>query len=281
MSLAPAKNITLPASLTIPSIPKILQRMNAMLGDPNCGVSEIANVVAEDAPIAAKVLKIANSSYYGLRERCLSTQGASAVLGLRVLKNVVTQASVIKQYEHLGQTGFDINGLWKSSIVTAQACSLAARRSRRPLELKPDEFYTCGLLQDLGQFVLLDSLKEKYVEMTVRAKNERLPIQVIEQQALGYNHTDVGHQVAVRWGLPPSVAAAIGYHHGPPNIVNENPVLMLAARTNMLVARIVEGNLAGAIAGFDTSTLGSLGLAQDDLEEMVNFVQGALKSTEV
>jgi HD-like signal output (HDOD) protein len=281
MTLAPVKNVTLPASLSIPSIPKILQRMNAMLEDPNCGVSEIAQVVGEDAPIAAKVLKIANSSYYGLRERCLSTQGASAVLGLRVLKNVVTQASVIKQYEHLGQMGFDINGLWKSSIVTAQACSLAARRASRPFDLKPDEFYTCGLLQDLGQFVLLDSLKQGYVEMTVHAKGEHRPIHVIEQLALGYNHTDVGHQVAVRWGLPPAVAAAIGYHHGPSNVVQEQPVLLLAARMNMLVQRIAEGNLAGGVSVFDPSTLRSLGLEQDDLEEIVTFVQEALKSTEV
>src|SRR5688572_864083 len=149
MTLAVQKNVSLPENFTIPTMPSVVERITRLVENPDVGLKDIAQIVAEDAPLAAKVLKIANSTYYGLRERCISTQQAAAVLGLRVLRNVVTQASVIKQYEHLGNQGIDLDELWRHSIVMAQSCSFLVRRCKNPIDLKPEEAYVCGLLHDL------------------------------------------------------------------------------------------------------------------------------------
>src|SRR5205085_316330 len=101
MNTSPRAKQLIAKSLSIPTLPIVVQKVEALLRDPKVGTREIGSLVAEDPPLAAKVLKIANSSYYGLREHCVSTEQATAVLGMRVLRNVVTQAAVIKQFEHL------------------------------------------------------------------------------------------------------------------------------------------------------------------------------------
>jgi HD-like signal output (HDOD) protein len=81
--------------ISIPTLPSVVAKVQGMLEDPNIGARELGDVVASDAPLAARVLKIANSAYYGLRERCMLPQHATSVLGVRVLRNVITQAAVV------------------------------------------------------------------------------------------------------------------------------------------------------------------------------------------
>src|SRR4029079_10004619 len=267
------KNVALPDNFTIPTMPSVVQRITALVQDPDVGLRDIGAVVTEDAPLAAKVLKIANSTYYGLRERCISTQQAAAVLGVRVLRNVVTQAWVIKQYDHLGDQGVDLNELWRHSIVTAQACAFVIRRCKKPLELKPDEAYVCGLLHDLGQVVLLDNLKQGYVELVRRSDAENLPLFLIEQQTLGFDHSDVGQKIAIRWGLPQTVIRAIAFHPGAASEIDGDPVVALIAKTNAHVEAVAQGNVIAATAAFEGAAMTRLGLSASDVSDLTTFVQ--------
>jgi HD-like signal output (HDOD) protein len=281
MTLAVQKNVALPDNFTIPTMPAVVQRIAQLVEDPDVGLREIAAVVSEDAPLAAKVLKIANSTYYGLRERCISTQQAAAVLGVRVLRNVVTQASVIKQYEHLDKQGIDLDQLWRHSIVMAQGCAFVVRRCKKPLELKPDEAYVCGLLHDLRQVVLFDNLGAKYAEVVRRASAENLPISMVEHQSFGFDHSDVGHKIATRWGLPQTVVRAVAYHHGPASEIDADPITALIAKTNLHVNAVAHKNLIAATAAFDAPTTTRLGLTATDIADLSTFVEEALRTVEV
>jgi HD-like signal output (HDOD) protein len=281
MSLAGQRNVTLPDNFSIPTLPTVVQKIGQVMQDPNVGLRDVANLVAEDAALAAKVLKIANSAYYGLRTPCISTQQAATVLGLRVLRSVVMQASVIRQYDHLANTGFDVDGLWKSSIATAQACDFIARRCKKRLEIAPEELYVCGLLHNLGQIVLLDNLKEQYVDISKEAELKHLPVHVVELQHLGYDHTDVGQRVAMRWGLPPAVVSAIQFHHGPQDAIDREAVIGLAARTDALVHRVHSGQDGRATPALDGKLLTRLGATIDDVQALVEFVSESLQTVEI
>lgn len=270
-----------PSSISIPTLPAVVQKVQRMLENPDCGAREIGVVVAEDAPLAARVLKIANSAYYGLRERCLLPQNAAAILGVRVLRSVITQAAVMRQYEHLRGGEFDLDGLWKHSILVAQCASFLGKRCRRLTGLSPDELHVCGLLHDLGQVVLLECMRNDYLEVVRWAKQNNAPLFVAEQQRLGFTHADVGHVVAQQWGLPPQVAVAILSHHGPNDDIQNNPVVALIAHTNVLVTRVLEGNLSAAATAFDAHALTFLGLTADDVTAAVQFVDGAKSSVQV
>ena len=280
MSTASTKNVQLPENFTIPTMPAVVQRISRLLENPDVGLREIAQVVSEDAPLAAKVLKIANSTYYGLRERCISTHQAAAVLGIRVLKNVVTQASVIQQYDHLKGSGLDLDELWRHSIVVGQASAFMMRRSKRKFDIGADEIYVCGLLHDLGQVVLLDNLKKRYIDLASKARDLNIPLFLVEQQELGFNHADVGARIATRWGLPPAVVQAIAYHHGPEVEVEKDPIVALTARTNTLVQRVSSGNPAAASGVFGGRMGMLLAVGPEDETALIDFVQQALKSVE-
>jgi HD-like signal output (HDOD) protein len=281
MNLASRKSISLPHDFTIPTVPAVVQRFGKLLRDPDVGVREIADVVAEDAPLAAKVLKIANSAYYGMREPCISTQHAAAVLGLRTLRNVIMQASVIRQYDHLRNIGFEIESLWRTSSATAQGCHYLARRSVRTLPLDADELYMCGLLLDIGQIVLLDNLKDRYVEIVREALARDTPVQIVESEHLGFDHTDVGQKIAVAWGLPLPVMASIQFHHGPQETIERAIMLGLVARTNALVHSIHGGRTQHAADIFDDRALAQLGITPDDVAALIARVTESLRTVEV
>lgn len=259
-----------PQNLTIPTLPSIVQRVNRLVDDPNSGLREIGEVLSEDAPLAARVLRIANSAYYGLAEPCLSAEQACAVLGVRALRNTVTQVAIIEQFEHLTGTGFDLDTLWKHSILTAQACTRLAKESGI-VELTPDEFYSCGLLHDIGKVVMLDKLGVRYIDVLRDAQTTGVEDHVAEETELGYSHTDVGSIVAERWGLPIPVAAAIQFHHGPPEAMRDSAVVCLVANANLLIHRIEEGDLAGAAEVFDAQTAQLLGLSPETIAGTVAY----------
>ena len=268
-------------NLHIPTLPSVVQRISAMLDDPRAGAKEIGDVVAQDAPLSAKVLKIANSSYYGLRERCIAVQQAAAVLGVRVLRNVVLQASVIKQYEHLRAVDFDIDELWRHSILVGQGASFLARQAKARFGLTPDELYMCGLLHDLGQVVLLDSLGQAYVEIARHAKYQKVSVDKVEQASLGYDHADVGYLVADKWGLHPALASAVQLHHAHGPELEKDRAASWVSAVNHLVHHVCEGNRTAAAEAFDARRMKLFAVGAEHVSALVEFVETAMSSTEV
>lgn len=268
--------IQLPSDLTIPTMPAVVQRLTWLLEDPNVSLRDIALVVAEDAPLAAQVLKVANSAYYGLKERCVSTHQAAAVLGIRVLKYTVTQAAVIQQYDHLKESGIDLDALWKHSIVVGQASAFLMRRSKATFEIGGDEIYVCGLLHDLGQIVLLDHLGTRYVDVVRRSHETGRSLPECERAAFGYDHADVGAHIAATWGLPPAVARCIGRHHADDDVLLQDPLVALTARTNLVVHEVADRDLDGARGACSGEFAKVLGVGPADEEALVDFVQKAL-----
>lgn len=280
MTIRPGSPV-LSQNFAIPTIPSVVQRIQRLLEDPDAGVREIAAVVAEDAPLAAKVLKIANSSFYGLREKVVSTQHAASVLGVRVLRGVVMQASVIRQFEHLQGGEFDLDLLWRHAALTAQACRQAGKRARGAIGLQPDELHACGLLHDLGKVVLLDNLRERYLAAARDAHGRGLPLHEVEREMFGFDHAEVGHVVAQRWGLPATMANAILLHHGPAERCEREPAALLIERVNRCVHHVEDGDAAAAAAVFDRTATSVLGLQARDVDELVAFIVETRGSVEV
>lgn len=237
---------SLGSRLVLPSPPDVVVRINAMIADRSCGPQEIGRVVGSDPALAARVLSTANSSFYGLQEPVQSAEQAATVIGVRSLRNIAMQASIAQRYEHLeGNPDLDVREVWQHAERCAQLAQLLGAASRKDLELAPDEFYTCGLLHDIGKVALLESLGESYLELLRAARMGRSTLHHQEQERLGFTHVDVGALVAARWNLPPAVALSIAYHHGPKERVLEFPAVAVVALADQLAYR-------ADLADFDT-----------------------------
>jgi HD-like signal output (HDOD) protein len=274
MTPKPSLQDLMSKKLEIPTIPAVMMKVNSLINDPETGTRDIGAVVAKDAPLAAKVLKIANSAYYGLQGECASTEQATTVLGMRVLKSIVTQAAVMKQFEHLNATeGFDLSALWQHSILVAQLCGEIGRKGTVKLPLSHDELYVCGLLHDVGKIVLLEGLGTEYIEILRKSESEQMPIEVVEARELGFTHTDVGSFVAARWSLPGEVARAIQGHHERLDSIRDQPVIALVACANVMAREVMGGNLAAASSAIDPPTADALGLTSEALDAVVAYAQ--------
>ncbi len=266
MSLSQAQSLVA-KNLDLPTLPQVVAKINALVEDPDVGVREIGAAVAEDAPIAAKVLKIANSAYFGLREKVVSTEHATAVLGIRMLRTVAMQASIIREYDHLAAgSDFDCRLLWRHSILTGQTAAALAAKCRARIGLAPDEFQVVGLLHDIGKILFLEGMGEQFLAC-VREANERgLPPHVCEQTRLGFHHGHVGALIASGWGMPQLVADAIEFHHGPRERLLGEPAIALVALVNLATHSIEEGDRTGASAVFDERARTLLGVSLDDVD---------------
>lgn len=260
-------------SPTVPTLPTVVQRIGELIDSPEAGLSEVGARIAEDAPLAAKVLRIVNTTYYGLPERCHSVELACAVLGAGVLRNVVVQASVIRNYERLRDRGFDVDGLWKHSALVAQSCALLARRSTSKAMARPDEAYLSGLLHDVGEIVLLDHLGDEYVEVHERAIREQLPLFLAERRDLGVTHPEVGAAVVEAWGFPNAIKLPVQLHHGRRGSDLAQPQVCLVIKANLLVDRVRAGNSAGAAEAFDAHALEVLGIGPEAVREAIEHVE--------
>lgn len=225
--------------IKLPTLPDVVTKIMKMVDDPKVRISDIGAVIAQDPAITAKVLRIANSAYYGLAKAAISPEQAATVIGGRSLRNIALQASVIGNFEHLASRyDFDVNELWVHSVFTAQLCQELARRAPPSPSIGPEEFYTCGLLHDVGKAVMLDSLREEYMAVYKHARDTSEAIHLAEERILGFTHVEVGALVAQRWQFPEPVAHAIRFCHGPRDEVVSNPATAVVALCDQLSYRI-------------------------------------------
>ena len=257
-------------TVTIPTLPAVVQKINALLQDPDAGMPEIAALVMQDAAIAAKVLRMANSSYYGLSAEVVSIQQAATVLGAKVLKSIALQASVIAQYDHLELSEhFDPRHVWKHAVLAAQTCQRLGEASSLALPLDPHEFYTCGLVHDIGKIVMLDSVGDEYLEVVRDCRADQGLVDASETKAFGFHHGEVGAMVAAEWQLPRPVVESIRFHHGPQEQVQDNPHVLLVSLGDRIANAAASTEWEHPERVAEPDTCARLGIEEPEAREII------------
>lgn len=262
------------ANLKIPTIPEVVHRIMKLTQDPNVGTGEIGQAIAQDPEMSAKLLKVANSAFYGLRTPCLSAEHASTVLGMRVLKSIVSQVAVMDMFDSVeGGSAFDVRDLWEHSIRTGHVASFLHRKSTAPSEIESDELYMCGLLHDIGKMVLLDQMKGEYLEVVEASMKANIPSYRLEQDRFGFTHTEVGGVLGSHWNLPEVVVDAITRHHMDRREIVEMPVTVTVACADQLVRCVENEQWPACYAIFDGDVKRLLGLSDGSVEEIITFAK--------
>ncbi len=255
--------------LSLPSLPEVVVRVQNLVKGGNSSMAEIGDAIAGDPPLAARVLRIANSSYYSLRSPVIEMHHAAAILGLDALTTVVMQVAVADLFRHLGKGGmFNPRELWTHSVLTAQIAGCIPVRYMKGY--KPTEAHMVGLFHDIGKFVMFDSLRGEYADAVTLAKKEGVPEHVKETEMLGFNHAEVGELVTKRWGLPQMAVKAVGNHHSPQKFKPGGDMTAVVALANH-VAKDIAATLPkreSTHTPLDRELKDSLEIADDDLEKL-------------
>ena len=217
----------------VPTLPTSVLRVMQMIEDPFCSSSDLAKVIQADPAMAAKVLKLANSSYYGFRQKISNIPQAVTLLGFATLKNTLLAAAVFDMFR-MQNTGFDLPALWKHSITTATAAKLLAKRARYP---QAEKAFTAALLHDVGKIVLARFLPQGLAEIMDTVQAENMAMYDAERQVLGLSHPALGAWVLGRWGLPAPVVEAVEFHHHPTKAQTSFDLAAIIYLANILAHR--------------------------------------------
>jgi len=260
--------------IRIPTLPTILTRIDVLLQDPEAGVDAFGEVIDTDPPLAARVLKTANSAFYGHAETVRSTGPAVMTIGTRVLRVLVLQASLIARYEHLsGSEDLDPDTLWRHSILTAQLSQhLAGILGARP-GLAAEPSYTAGLLHDIGKIILLDGLGEEYLAIVHEARVRNEPSYAAETRHLGFDHAHLGGIVARRWGLPKQTVEAVERHHDHARPTGGNLLVPLLANADAVANRVQDRDPSGAQSALASPGNGLPALQSSSIVDAVGLAE--------
>lgn len=202
------------STVSIPTIPSTLLKLKEVCADEDSDATDIAAVIEHDPAVAAKVLRLVNSSFYALSRSVTAIPVACTILGRRVVQNVVLQATVLEQFSETDDSGaFNIDQLWDHSFKTAVATQMLASKSPYDFELTKDDAYTCGLMHDVGKVILHQSVPEDYCKVLEMSREQGIPLARAEDQLLGFNHGDVGGLLSGAWKLSQHLVWAIQFHH--------------------------------------------------------------------
>lgn len=251
----------------LPALPEVVVRVMRMTEDPRTDAQSIARVIATDQAMAARVLKLANSAFYGLPRRVSTLSEAVVILGFRTIKNLAIAASTFELLNReIAGYWLQRGELWRHSLACAIGAQMIARRIRLPVT---EEAFVAGLLHDIGKVAINLFVREQFDQIMERALQDRIAFVDAEQAVLGFNHAMAGGLIAEKWNLPPSLVAVIKYHHQPSTAPERDPMISIVHLADVLTITLGIGiGGDGLYYHFEEDTLTMFGLEQTDLDEL-------------
>ena len=194
----------------LPALPTIVLELLSSFEEPDVDIGRLAETISHDQALAARTLRVANSSAYGLATKVKTISQAIMVLGFDTVRSLVAAGAIVQVFPGDGaQRG--LAPFWRHSMATAVCSRNVARRTR----INPEQAFLAGLLHDIGRLVLATRFPRQYAAaLAWRDTNDCWQVDA-EEQVLGLNHQQVGLMLAQAWQFPPLIQRAIGYHHAP------------------------------------------------------------------
>jgi putative nucleotidyltransferase with HDIG domain len=195
----------------LPALPSAVSELLASFANEEADIGRIAQQIALDQGLSARVLRVANSSFYGLQSRVGTINEAVVVLGFRAVRSMVLAVGMSGAFRLDQCPGFDGQAYVRHGV----AVGLAARALAPLVGHNPELVFTGGILHDIGELVLASSFPAQYAEALAYRKKHDCFMVVAERDILGLDHAEVGGLLAETWHFPSALHQAVAEHHAP------------------------------------------------------------------
>jgi len=242
------------------TFPEVAFRISELISDENSNAQDIGALIAPDPALSAALLRIANSAMYSIGGTINSVDRAVTVVGLREVRDLAFGLSANSTFQGIPNDLVTVEDFWKHSLY----CAAAAQSIGRYARVCPGEsLFTAGLLHDIGQLVMYSqcpALSEKCLALSLD-ENDGLSPHLSERKIFGFDHTDVGAELARQWRLPETLRDCIKYHHDPFSCDNPSDAMLVVHVANSIavLAELDSYNLDEA-PPFDSRSLDVLGI---------------------
>ncbi len=209
---------TIWTSQHLPTLPTVAVELLKLTKDPDSGIADIVALVKTDPAISAKILKVVNSSFFGVSSRVTSLERAVGLLGGTYVTSIALSFYLSNAASATGPLAEQFSRYWLQSVVQATAAETLGRRTKQGTE---SELFLAGLMLDLGRLAMLKAIPEDYLNVMSTAAQQPRDLCEIERQSLGVDHTEIGARLAENWTLPESLIELIRWHHTDPDQVDD------------------------------------------------------------
>ena len=258
----------------IPSLPEIVTKVMLLVQNPNSSAFQLANIIASDAGLTSRVLRLVNSAFYGFPKQISSIQHAIAILGFTTLRGLVLSSSIFKIFapSHNEVKLLDYKRLWRHSVMTAVVAKSVCKYLHYANE---EHIFSASILHDIGKIILDQYDHVNYIlalsNSTFSKDLERSLLS--EERFCGITHPEVGFALAEHWNLPDDISYSIKYHHEPesvpPDLAQTVNIVCLAN----VFARIIEENVTVEMNFFSPSSLTVLKLSESDISYLYCLIK--------
>ncbi len=212
--------------LDLPSLPLVVAKIVELVDNPKTNAATLSRLISTDPGLTARMLKLANSAFYGFPRRIGTINLAIVVLGFNTVKDLGVSSSLVDRFSFThGINDFDMTGFWEHSIGTAIAARMISRSGSYRVV---GEAFVTGLLHDIGRLIIVRYLPQEFQEIQRLQRERNFLLWEAEKEVLGLSHAEIGGLLTQRWNLPEQIVEAIRNHHQP---LEETEISLLTATT--------------------------------------------------
>jgi HD-like signal output (HDOD) protein len=190
----------------------VIAEIERLVKDPESTLADLGEIIEKDPDLAARLLKLGNSAFYGFAQRLETVSEAISLIGIQQVEDLLIASNVIEVFEGISATHVNMESFWHHSL----ACGICARCIAIARQLPGvEKFFVAGLIHDLGRLVLLSQVPQKATEIFTVYEGRRVLLREAEQEVLGFDHAAIGEQLLRGWQYPPNLVQAVAHHHQP------------------------------------------------------------------
>lgn len=215
---------------TMPAIPAVFLPLLKLLSRDEVQVDEVVRLVSYDSAIAAQCLRVASSPLFGMVQPPKSIKGAVMSLGLRRVETILLTCCLGQAFP-AKKWALDPIVFWKHSLGCAMVCR---KISEKLASADREKAYTAGLMHDIGFMVNCLVFSKEFAPVMERACREGIPLHQVEQDTLGFTHSDTGRALAEKWDLADDIIEVISYHHDVESSQKAQPLVALVHLSDLL-----------------------------------------------
>ena len=194
---------------TIPSLPEVVTQVCRLVNDPDANANMISAIMMKDSAMAAKMLRMVNSVYYGLKEPVSDLEQATVILGFKTIRSVALSISVINAFQQQNAC-FNMKAFWAHSAVSACLCKMIAEKAGL---CDPGIAYTIGLLKDIGKLVLVENAPDETRAIVAVAREYKLSFNAATREVLDTDDAEIGGWLAQKWELDASITNTVRWQY--------------------------------------------------------------------
>jgi HD-like signal output (HDOD) protein len=261
------------------SLPQVAIRITQMVDDPESNASDLGDVISQDPSLALRVLQLANSPLYGMRNQVDTISRAVTILGTLQIRDMVLATSAVHSFDGIPNELVSMEDFWRHSLF----CGLAARYiASNILRGREESSFIAGLLHNIGKLVIYNRMPEAAIQtLMMILDGEERQRYLAERRVMGFDHAEVGGALLDQWSLPGHLIETTAYHHEPDKAKNypREAAMIHVANTVATMAQLDTSN-ADDVPPINNDSLKLLGLSYDHLPVMIQRVQQEILDVE-